>query len=325
MIKYKCHSLIIGGTGQFGITLKNQLNRKNKKVIITSRFKKSSIKKKKFEIVVLDIFNKQKISMLIKRYKPQNIFYFAGQSSPSISFVKKNETIQSNYIGCKNVLESIYKIDTSISFFYAASSEIYGKIKGKISVKTKKYPVNPYGVAKLKGFNITKLYREKYNLKAYNAIFFNSESTLRDKSFFIPKLCVAAINAHKYNFKTAFGNLDVKREWNWCDDQCELLIKFLNKEPQDFIISHGKCLSAKKMLKFAFDYFNLDYKKYIFKDKIFLRPVDIKIKQSKYRESLIKNEIDKKNFTHGNKLINLMIKNYLKLNLLPNHGHRSKV
>ena len=136
---------------------------------------------------------------------------------------------------------------------------------------------------------------------------------------------MAAINAHKYNFKTAFGNLDVKREWNWCDDQCELLIKFLNKEPQDFIISHGKCLSAKKMLKFAFDYFNLDYKKCIFKDKIFLRPVDIKIKQSKYRESLIKNEIDKKNFTYGKKLINLMIKNYLKLNLLPNHGHRFKV
>ena len=35
--------------------------------------------------------------------------------------------------------------------------------------------------------------------------------------------------------------------------------------------------------------------------------------------------IDKKNFIHGKKLINLMIKNYLKLNLLPNHGHRSKV
>ena len=47
MKKYKCHSLIIGGSGQFGITLKNQLNKKNKKVIITSRFKKSTIKKKK--------------------------------------------------------------------------------------------------------------------------------------------------------------------------------------------------------------------------------------------------------------------------------------
>ena len=60
MVNYKCHSLIIGGTGQFGITLKNQLNKKNKKVVITSRFSKSSIKKKLFEIKVLDIYNKKK-------------------------------------------------------------------------------------------------------------------------------------------------------------------------------------------------------------------------------------------------------------------------
>ena len=312
MRKYKCHSLIIGGTGQFGITLKNQLNKKNKKVIITSRFKKPIIKKKKFEIVVLDIFNKEKIFKLIKKYEPQNIFYFAGQSSPSISFVKKNETIRSNYIGCKNVLESVHKINRNISFFYAASSEIYGKINGKISLKSKKYPVNPYGISKLKGLNVTKLYREKYNLKAYNAIIFNTESVLRNKSFFIPKVCMAAINAYKYNLKTAFGNLDIKREWNWCDDQCELLIKFINKKPQDFIISNGKCLSAKRMLKFAFNYFNLDYKKYIFKDKKFLRPVDIKIKKSKYDESLLKNNIRKRNFIYGQKMINLMIKNYLK-------------
>jgi len=312
MTDYKCHSLIIGGTGQFGITLKNQLNQKNKKVIITSRFKKSTIKKKQYEIVVLDIFNKEKIFKIIKKYKPQNIFYFAGQSSPRISFIKKNETHRSNYIGCKNVLESVYKIDKNISFFYAASSEIYGKIKGTISLNSKKYPINPYGISKLKGLNITKLYREKYKLKAYSAIIFNTESTLRDKSFFIPKICMAAINAYKYNLKTAFGNLDIKREWNWCDDQCELLIEFINKKPQDFIISNGKCLSAKKMLKFAFNYFNLDYKKYIFKDKKFLRPVDIKIKKSKYDESLLKNNIKKRNLIYGQKMINLMIKNYLK-------------
>ena len=48
MLNNNCDSLIIGGTGQFGITLKNQLIRKNKKVIITSRFKKFKIKKKKF-------------------------------------------------------------------------------------------------------------------------------------------------------------------------------------------------------------------------------------------------------------------------------------
>ena len=312
MINSKCHSLIIGGTGQFGISLKNLLNKKKEKVIITSRFKKSITKKKNFEIIVLDIYNKEKILKIIEKYKPQNIFYFAGQSSPSISFVKKKETLRSNFIGCKNVLECIYKIDKNIKFIYASSSEMYGKIKGKISIKSKKFPVNPYGISKLKGFNLTKLYREKYNLKAYSAIIFNTESTLRDKSFFIPKVCVAAINAYKYNLKTKFGNLDIKREWNWCDDQCELLIKFLKKEPQDFIISNGKCLSAKKMLKFAFDYFNLDYKQYVIQDKKFLRPADVQIKASKYQESLIKNNIVKKNYIYGKKLINLMIKYYLK-------------
>lgn len=312
MIKNRYHSLIIGGTGQFGITLKNKLNETKKKVIITSRFKKNIIKKRLFEIVVLDIFDKKNIAQIIKKFKPKYIFYFAGQSSPSISFVKKKETIRSNYLGAKNVLESIYKIDRDIKFFYAASSEMYGKVKGKISLKSKKNPINPYGVAKLKGFNITKAYREKYKLKTYNAIIFNTESTLRVKSFFIPKICLAAISAHKYNLKTAFGNLNIKREWNWCEDQCEILIKFLKKKPQDFILSNGRCFSAKQMLMFAFNYFGINYKKYILKNKNFLRPVEISVKQSKFKECLIKNKINKKNFTYGEKMINLMIRYYLK-------------
>jgi predicted dinucleotide-binding enzyme len=52
--------LIIGGAGQFGITLKNQLNKKNKKVIITSRFKKSTIKKKKLKLLSLTSLIKKK-------------------------------------------------------------------------------------------------------------------------------------------------------------------------------------------------------------------------------------------------------------------------
>ena len=311
MIKNKCHSLIIGGTGQFGITLKNKLNKSKNKVVITSRFKKNIIKKKLFEIVVLDIFNKKKIIQIIKTLKPKHIFYFAGQSSPSISFKKKIETIKSNYLGAKNVLYSIYKTDRDIKFIYAASSEMYGRVKGKISLKTKKNPINPYGLSKLKGFNLTKKFREKFNLKAYNAIIFNTESIFRNKSFFIPKICIAAINAHKYNTKTSFGNLNIKREWNWCDDQCELLIKFLKKKPQDFIISNGKCFSAKQMLKFAFEYFELNYKDFVLIDKNFLRPVEIKTKRSNFRESLLKNKIIKKKFTYGKKMVNLIIKNYL--------------
>ena len=100
-----CHSLIIGGTGQFGISLKNLLNKKKKKVIITSRFKKSITKKKNFEVIILDIYNKKKIFKVIEKYKPQNIFYFAGQSSLTKSLKNRKETFKSHYNGTKNFLD----------------------------------------------------------------------------------------------------------------------------------------------------------------------------------------------------------------------------
>lgn len=305
-------SLIIGGTGQFGITLSNQLNKKKKRVIITSRKKKIKSFKKLTKIIKLNIYSKKEIILSIKKYKPKYIFYFAGQSSPNISFKKKTETMRSNFLGCKNVLESIHKTDKTIKFLHAASSEMYGKVKDKISLSTPKYPVNPYGKAKLKAFNITKFYREKYDMNTYNAIIFNTESLLRKNFFLIPKICIAAIKAKKYNIKTEFGNLDIHREWNWCEDQCKILIKFLKKKPQDFILSNGKSYSARQMLKFAFKYFNLNYKKFIFENKKqYLRPRDILKKKSNFLYSLKKNNIRVKKFTFGKKIIFLIIKHYL--------------
>ena len=146
--------------------------------------------------------------------------------------------------------------------------------KKKIGLKTKKNPISPYGFAKLKSYQITKKFREKYNLSTYNAIIFNTESTLREKDYLIPKICIAAINAKKLGKKTEFGNLKIAREWNWCSEQCEYLLKFLTKKPQDFILSNGKLFTAIQMVKFAFDYFNIDYKPFILKNKKFFRKTD---------------------------------------------------
>ena len=76
---------------------------------------------------------------MFKKFKPARIFYFAGQSSQVFHLKKKNETMRSNYIGCKNILDVIYSFDKSIKFLHAASSEMYGKVSGKISLKTPKH------------------------------------------------------------------------------------------------------------------------------------------------------------------------------------------
>ncbi len=298
---------IIGGTGQYGLTLAEKIIKKNN-VIITSRSVRRAKRKKKIlkkiKIINLNVLNKKNIENFILKYKPNKIFYFAGQSSPAISFKKPKETYLSNFIGCKNFLEIILFHKLKCKFINSSSCEIFGNIKKKINLKSKKSPVSPYGKAKLDSFNITKKFRIKEKVLAYNAVIFNTESIFRDKNYLIPKICMSAINAYKFKKKTAFGNLNISREWNWCPEQCDAMIKLIKKKPHDFLLSNGKIFSAIKMLEFAFDYFNLDYKDYIYFDKKYLRKKDINFVKSESAGE------KRKDLVFGKKLIYKLIKYY---------------
>ena len=86
-------SIIVGGAGQFGITLANQLIKKKYFVLITTRNtkktkKKLNIKNKNIKIINLNILKISQIEKLLSKYSPDIIFYFAGLSSPNLSFKK---------------------------------------------------------------------------------------------------------------------------------------------------------------------------------------------------------------------------------------------
>ncbi len=316
----KSVAIIVGGTGQFGVILSKKLVKKNYKVIITTRsltkakliFKtnKSLLLKK------LDVLKKDKIKSLLLEFDPKIIFYFAGESSPKKSFIKKKQTYLSNFVGCKNFLEVIFKNKIKSKFLNAASCEIYANTKKKISLDAKKNPISPYGIAKLKSYNITRKYRSEYNLSSYNAVIFNTESTLRKKYYLIPKICLAAINAKKFGKKTKFGNLEIAREWNWCEEQCEYLLKFLEKKPQDFILSNGKLFTATQMIKFAFNYFKINYENYTTIDKKFFRKSDFNLRKSNFKKCLARNNIKGKHLIYGKKIIYKLIKHYQNENKL---------
>jgi len=307
--------IIVGGTGQYGITLGNLLNKKKFNVIITGRnIKKISLLKKKYpklNFTKLSLYNKIKIKDFLIKKKPNFLFYFAGQSSPSVSLKRKKETLKSNFNGCKNFLDVIKNNEFKIKFINASSSEMYGHVKEKIDLETLKKPLNPYGYAKKKSFNLVKKYRDKYGMKNYNAIMFNTESNLRSEEFLIAKICRGAINAFFKNKKLTLNNIIVSREWNWCSEQCALMMKFLSKKPQDFILSNGKSYSIKQMLVFAFRYFNLNYTDYVVTKFKKLKKNEVKEKKSNFKKYLKKNKINFKSKIYGEKIIIKMIRNYL--------------
>ena len=168
------------------------------------------------------------------------------QSSPSISFKKPSVTLKSNYQGCKNFLDELLISNKRSKFINATSSEIFASSVKKIKVNSQKKPISPYGKSKLQSYQITQKYRDKFNLLSYNAIIFNTESTLRDKRYLIPKICLAAIKSKLRNEKTKFGNLNIVREWNWCEEQCLLLIKMIKLKANDYILSNGRPFSEFK-------------------------------------------------------------------------------
>ena len=314
----KC--LIVGGSGQFGICLSQILLKKNYDISITTRSVSKTKKKlrdlkiKKIKVLNLDILNKRQILKILKK-NYDYIFYFAGQSSPSISFKKKNQTYESNYIGCKNFLEGLKILNLKSKFFNSSSSEIFSDTKKRITINSKKKPISPYGMAKLLSFNLTKKFRNTYNLNAYNFVFFNSESIFREKGYLISKICLAAINAKNFDKKTDFGKLDVIREWNWCEEQCYLITKCLIKKSNDFILSNGKEYSGYQMLNYAFQYFKLDFRKFVKIKKKYYRKKYFKFKGSDFKKNIKNIDPSWRPKIFGKKIFYKLINHYTKNNI----------
>ena len=293
-------ALLIGGTGQIGLYLSKYLLKKKYKVFITTRkVKKETLEKlhflkirKKIKFLIIKDFEIKQIKKILLFYKPDEIYYLAGQSSVAESFKKRQETLKSNVYGCHKFLEATRLFLNNAKFFNASSSEIFGNSRKKIKIDTKKNPVSPYGKAKLNSFRLTDKYRKKYKLKTYNGIIFNSESYLRPKKFLIPKICLAAINAKKNNsFVTEFGNIDIYRDWGWSEEQVKIIWKYMQKKPGNFIIATGKSFKARKLIEYAFKTLKLDYKKNIKISKKYIRPKEIRkvqVKISKKDQSTLR-------------------------------------
>jgi GDPmannose 4,6-dehydratase len=316
-------ALIVGGTGQFGFYITKLLLQKKYKVYISTRsFKnhklnKFHLLKNKINFIKINVLKNSDIKKKLLRINPYYIFYFAGQSSVFYSFYKKRETLDSNFLGCKKFLDILVKLKLDVKFFNASSSEIFGNRVKKITINSKKNPLSPYADAKLKSFKIIQKYRKMYNLKVYNGVIFNCESYLRPHNFIVPKICHSAIQSKKLSninkkFFFKFGNINVYRDWGWCEEYVSVIWKYLQKSPQDFIIATGKTFSVKKLLHEAFSYFKLNWRDYVIIDKSLYRKKEIY--SSKANIYQLKRDIGYAPSINGLNIVRKLIKYYLKKN-----------
>lgn len=270
---------LIIGSGVIGAYLARELISKKEKTIVTSRKIKKNFKnyrylkiQNKVTFEKLDITKKKAIEKILDKYRPNKIFYFAGESSIPKSVLLPKATHISHYLGTKNFLE-VLKKKREIKFFKSNSGYIFKPNKGLVSLKCKfSQNKNPYISTQKKVFKLIDKFRE-FNLLVYNLVLLQVESPLRPNSFFIKKVCLAANKKEKI----IVGNISTSRDYSWATEIVKFIYRISHAKPQNFLISAGKKMSGSNILKFAYDYNKLDYRKYYIFNKKFFRKNEEKI------------------------------------------------
>jgi len=163
--------LITGGAGKIGYDLVLQLLDSNYSVTVLELESKLAIKKlnkvkDKVKIVYGDIEDKQLITDLIK--KNDIVINYAG-IMPPLANINENIANQTNYGGCKNIVDAIKEVNPDCVYIYMSFISIYGNTANTLKrITTNGETTNPEDY-----YSVSLIRSEEYikeNLKKYTII-----------------------------------------------------------------------------------------------------------------------------------------------------------
>ncbi|WP_193068774.1 GDP-mannose 4,6-dehydratase, partial [Halomonas sp. 3D7M] len=259
------NAIVTGITGQDGAYLAELLLEKGYTVYGTYR-RTSSVNFWRIEelgiqnhpnlhLVEYDLTDLSSSIRLVQQCKPREIYNLAAQSFVGVSFDQPITTAEITGLGVVNLLEAIRIVDSSIRFYQASTSEMFGKVQQVPQTEaTDFYPRSPYGVAKLYAHWMTINYRESYNIFATSGILFNHESPLRGREFVTRKITdgVARIKLGKQTH-LALGNLDAKRDWGYAKEYVEGMWRMLQADtPETYVLATNRTETVRDFVTLAF-------------------------------------------------------------------------
>lgn len=219
---------------------------------------------------------------IVSDIKPDECYHLAAQSYVSYSFEDEFSTINTNLNGTHYVLSSLKRQAPDCRFYFAASSEMFGKVKETPQNEdTPFHPRSPYGISKLAGFELTRNYREGYGMFALSGILFNHESPRRGAEFVTRKISSGAAKVKLgLENEIRLGNMEAKRDWGHARDYVRAMWLMLQQDaPEDYVIATGISHTVEEFIEQAFKYVGLDYREYLAIDKRLYRPSEVKILQ----------------------------------------------
>lgn len=276
-------ALIIGISGQDGTLLSNFLFKKNYIVygIIRNSSKKifnssllNLIEKNNVKILNCNISTEEDLKRNIIKINPKEIYYLATTHELPVSKKNFNDVMEVNVKGLLSILEIIRNEKLKSRIFYAASSNVFSGTN--ISPQNEDTPMSPlslYSIAKSTAIDLINFYKINFNIFACFGVLYNHESALRKDDFVTMKIVSTALKIKfGYEEKIILGNINDKKDWGCAEDFVRAMWLMLqSKKPENYVIGTGKLTSVKDILKYTFDYLDLNWKNHLIIDKKLFR------------------------------------------------------
>jgi GDPmannose 4,6-dehydratase len=282
--------LITGITGQDGYYLSNQLLENGYEVhglvrrasnINTSRIDpliSTYGEEGRLNLYYSDLLDSSSLTNLINKILPDEIYNLAAQSHVAVSFKNPIYSTYTSTVGPITILDSIRNVEKDIKFYQASSSEMFGGTEKIVLNEESLFePKSPYAAGKVFAHNITKIYRESYNIFAVNGILFNHESPHRGETFVTRKITRAVGRVYnKLQTNLTLGNLDASRDWGFAGDYTEGMFAMMQHEnPDDWVLATGETHTVKEFAEKAFNYVGLNWEDYVLTSDKYSRPNEV--------------------------------------------------
>ena len=283
-------AFVTGITGQDGYYLADLLLKKGYEVHGTIR-RSSSINTSRIDPLIAnyqssgqlrlyysDLLDSSSLNSLINNILPDEVYNLAAQSHVSVSFKNPIFTTQTGTLGSLSLLEAIRNAEKPMRYYQASSSEMYGGGEvTKLDENSPFDPKSPYAASKVFAHNMTKIYRDSYELFCVNGILFNHESPHRGETFVTRKITRAATRIKLgIQKKLILGNLEASRDWGFAGDYVEAMYLMINhKKPDDWVIATGETHTVREFVEKTFDYLELNWEEYVETSEKYYRPNEV--------------------------------------------------
>jgi GDPmannose 4,6-dehydratase len=211
---------------------------------------------------------------ILSKVKPHECYHLAAHSFVSHSFEDDYSAIPKNLNTTVFVLSAVREVLPNCKVYFAGSSEMFGNAPTTPQNELTPFnPRTPYGISKLAGFHLMRVYKNTHRLFACSGILFNHESPRRGLEFVTRKITNAVAQIKRgIRSELRLGNLEAVRDWGFSKDYVRAMWLMMQQDrPDEYVIATGVPHSVKEFAEIAFREAGLDWKHYVSTDPQFYR------------------------------------------------------